>query len=488
MGSVGQTVISIMSGAGPAAMFALYGTQGAGGNIESYRALARDKGFDPDLGEQAMVGLGGMVISGGLGALLTGKTIGTLPFVKSFQEGGERALFEAANRSGLAQGLTRDVLFNTGLNAMTKVMATKEAVGQVAKSYLRFAASTGTVEAIEETTEEALNEALQFAVVDELTLEEDFDGKEFMKNLGLSALGGLAGGAFIGPAVKNRVRKETRNASRNILGLSDIAPESIEEARVNLETLNQREAALKDRFDGELPAIFASDIGETRAKLQTVIEGAASPQEIFSQEGRNTFSRFVSPLGDIASNGRLKGTGFQEAAEAGLSQDEVSVSGKQVEAFREFLNRLEDSDLPSEVVNQIAGRARMTRMETAGRRRNAVTLHDVDEAGNKSLHGIFFTNGSDKKSAIDELFHVIVDPASSQIQQSIVDGFNQTYNAKAIDYNSEKTRDRIASRVASIVSGEEDLPDVDNAFTRAVRSIQNGEFTNINSNLSCERS
>ena len=482
MGSVAQTVISIMSGAGPAAMFALYGTQGAGGNIESYRALAREKGFDPELGEQAMVGLGGMVISGGLGALLTGKTIGQLPLIKSFQEGGEKALFEAANRSGLAQGLTRDVLFNTGLDTMAKVMATKSAVGEVAKSYLRFAASTGTVEAIEETSEEALNELLQNAVIEEF----ETDPREFMKRLGLSAVGGLVGGAFIGPAVKSRVRKETRNASRNILGLSDIAPESIEEARVNLDALNSREAALKDRFNGNLPAIFASDIAETRAKLQTVVEGAITPQEAFPQteeKKTNPFGRFVSPLGDIASNGRLKGTGFQEAAEAGLSQDEVSIAGGQVEAFREFLNRVEDSDLPADVKRQIAGRARMSRMSTAGRRRNAVTLHDVDERGNKSLHGIYFTNGSDKKSAIDELFHVIVDPAAPEVQQSIVDGFNQTYNARAKDYDSEKTRDRIASRVAAIVSGEEELPDVDNAFTQAVRSIQNGEFTNVNLDL-----
>ena len=478
-GSIAQTVVSIMTGIGPVGMFALYGTQGAGGNIETYRQIARQEGFDPEVGTEAIVGLGGMIISGGLGAALTGKTVGSLPFVKSFQEGGERALFESANRSGILNGVTRETLFQTGLAGLTNGMKTiGRNTSQAAKSYLQFAASTGTVEAIEEVSEEALNELLLNASIEQF----ETDPEEFMKNLGFSALGGLVGGAAIGPAVRSRVRKETKNTSKNLLGLADIAPDSVEEARANLETLNAREQALKDRFDGQLPGIIATDIAETRNKLQAVANGVADPTEVFTRRS-DPLLRFTTPLGDIAADARLAGTGFQENAQASLSKDTQDVSKNQLEAFTELADRLEQSDLPPEVVGQILGRTRITRMGSTAGRRNAVTLHDVDEQGNKSLHRVIFTNDSDKKSAVDELFHIVVDSAPQQIQQGIVDGFNQTYNARAVDYNSEKTRDRIASKVASIVTGEEDLPDVDNEFTRAVRDIQNGEFTNINLDL-----
>lgn len=477
-GSTIQTVMSVLSGTGPAGMFALYGLQGAGGNIEGYRALAREKGFEPEDNIEAIVGIGGMVIAGGLGAALTGGTVGTLPVVKSFVEGGERALFNSAARQGVFSGVTRDALFATGKEALKSVMKDRTTLKEGIKAYGKYAVSTGIVESIEEVSEEALNEALNWGVVEQF----ETDPAEFVKRLGMAGFGGFIGGAGLGPAVKSKIRKQINNASNNILGLSDIAPENPEEARANLAVLNEREAALKKRFDGEIPGIIQKDLADTRGKLQVVIEGAAEAETVFPKRD-NPLLRFTAPLGDVASNPALKGTGFQEAAQANLDKEGIDISKSQLEAFTELATRLEQSDLPAEVVGQILGRVRMTRMETAKGRRNAITTHEVDENGKRSLNGVTFTNAANKQSAIDELFHILVDSAPPETHQDIVTGFNATYNARAADYNTDKTRDRIAAKVAKIVSGEEDLPDIDNAFTQTVRNIMSGEFSQVNLDL-----
>ena len=258
-GSTLQTVAAMLSGVGAVGLFTLYGTQGAGGNLETYRQVARENGFDPRQSEEMIVGLGGAIISGSLGQL-SGKSLETIPGVRGFIQNGQRALVQQA---------TRESLFQIGKQAITGTLKNKQTLGQALKLSGRFALSSGVVEGFEEVTEELANEALL-----QLTVEEyENDPEAFAKQVGFAGLGGLLGGVAIGPAARFKLRKQIDKESYNMLGLEHINPRSREEAAAELKKLHIRESQLRDKLTVDLPSSVAQDLSQKKAELSGLVAG-----------------------------------------------------------------------------------------------------------------------------------------------------------------------------------------------------------------------
>lgn len=476
-GSTVQTIGLMLAGGGVKSMFTLFGTLGAGGNIETYRDLARREGFDPRASEEAIVGLGGAIISGALGTL-SGKAVEQLPLIKGFVEGGQKALIQNA---------LRDNLFSLGAQAIRGTLKNPGTIKEAVKLYGRFAASSGVVEAFEEVSEEALNEGLMNLAVDEF----ETDPQEFAKRLRDAGLGGLFGGIAIGPVARKTLRSQIHRETANLLGLDGITAGSPEEAAVLLKKLDDREAIIRQQY-GTVPGSVARDLIDTRSRLEGIVNGAVQPDANADPQ-----SSQILDLGDLLNESSLVGTGFDIAADEALKGEKVPISEQQRSAFQKINDFFQKSDLAledPEAVSRILNNVYMTPLARSKNGRRAVTTTSrslgQDGVWTKNLVGVYLTNEADEVSAFDEIFHIINDSRSDSEQQLLVDAYNQLYGTQYGNYNKDLgTRDRLASRAADILAGKDQLPENapdDNEFVRMVRGLQNGEISQFASHLTTQ--
>lgn len=491
LGSAAQTVLAVTAGVGAPGLFAIYGAQGASGNIEEYRQFVRSKGLDPSVGEEAFVALGGMAISGGLAAALTGQTLGRVPGIKKWTKGAEAELFRKAVEGGglstVAQNLSRQTLFGKGVEIARNVLSNPELIKASAKSYAKFAASTAPVEGFEEISEAVLNEGLMNLAVENYETDPD----EFMREIILSGVGGLVGGAAVGPAARRRYSREVENTSRNVLGLEHLAAASPQEAARNLESLNNRAFQIQELY-GRIPAPIMQEYASMRDRLQGVANGEIKVSEAFTNEELANGGSGVLSVGEILSKADLRNTAIYEAADQIKGERSAGVSQNQRDAHRSLVQYFENSDLAEEnpeLVQQILNRIYLTPLSTGTGKRVAATTTAMGTTENGELirefMGVYLTNGTDETAIHDEIFHIINDGKTDFEQQAIVDAYNQIYKTNYTSYSDPKTRDKIAKTAASIITGKTKAKseDLDNEFVRIVEAQRNGLVSEANPNL-----
>ena len=199
-------------------------------------------------------------------------------------------------------------------------------------------------------------------------------------------------------------------------------------------------------------------------------------------------------LGDVLNESSLSGTSFDIAADKALQADPQDISESQTKARRQMVDYINGSDLAAanpEVAQKIVDSIFMIPMKRAENGRRAVTTTGTtvgqDGIARKNLIGVYLTNDADEVSAWDEIFHVVNDSRPNTDQQTLVEAYNQLYGTGLRDYNKNiGTRDRLASRAASILSGKDSLPegaDPNNEFVRVVEAMQNGQILDINPDL-----
>jgi len=491
LGSVAQTILAVGTGVGAAGLFAVYGVQGAGSNLEEYRQFVRSQGADPEVGIEAILALGGAAISGGLASALTGKTIGEIPVLKKFTAEAQRKLFQRAVEGGLTSGLTKDTIFKKGIEVARKVMSDPKLIAGAAKSYGSFAAATAPVEAFEEISESLLNEGLMNLAVENYETDPD----AFKKELFLSGLGGLIGGAAVGPVVKGRYTETVRNTTNNVLGIEHLAAASPAEAKKNILTLERRVNTINQMY-GRVPAPAMAEYTKLREKLRGVASGELKVSEAFTPEELANGGGNILSIGDILSRGDLHGSAIAQAASGNVDKKSAvrgGIASTQRDAHLKLIKYFEDSDLAQsnpELLADILDRLYMTPIDAGKGKRTAATTTastlGKDGRLNRSFIGTYLTNSSDEFAIQDEIFHILNDSKSDEDQQAIVTAFNTIYGTNHKSYADGETRDAIAKKAAAIVTGKAKARDsnMDNAFTRIVEAQRNGQILEVNPNLS----